>query len=184
MKLLRTRLVNRWVITAIVVWSAFVVTVTVTVTAAPRAGTQPLVLAGDGAQVGFLPGAPLARTRAQRVAVAGMEVSAAAPRYGGTATWYCDRIATCTRGHGPHELIGAIDRKDSQFREGDRVTVRAFGHAVTVRIVDTCACGGTRLIDLSRAAFARLADPDLGVIPVTLEAAARPQPTAPATDTR
>jgi rare lipoprotein A len=106
----------------------------------------------------------------------------AAPRYSGTATWYCSTVATCTAGYGPGDLIGAIDRKDSEFRSGDRVTVRAFGRAVTVLIVDTCACGGVRLIDLSRAAFARLASPDLGVIPVTLELAGEPLPTGPATD--
>lgn len=111
-------------------------------------------------------------------------LSGAPPRYRGTATWYCSTVATCTAGYGPGDLIGAIDRKDSAFRPGDRVTVRAFGRVVTVTIVDTCACGGVRVIDLSRAAFARLANPDLGVIPVTIERADDPLPTAPGTDVR
>lgn len=105
-----------------------------------------------------------------------------ATRYAGTATWYCGTTVTCTRGYGPGDMIAAIDT-DLGFHKGDRVTVRAFGRAVTVRIVDVCGCPGRRLIDLSRGAFSRLANPDYGVIAVTLElAGARPIPIAPATD--
>lgn len=106
---------------------------------------------------------------------------------GGQATWYCDSRATCTAGHGPGELIAAIDRKDSGFRKGDRVLVSHGSRTVVVRIVDVCACGGSRIIDLSKAAFARLADPSRGVIDVTIQAAggssSGPRPTLPPTDT-
>lgn len=99
-----------------------------------------------------------------------------ATTWSGTATWFCGAGSRCPRGHGPSELIAAIDRKDSPFRKGDRVTVRyhcgnGCERAVTVRIVDVCACGGARLIDLSAKAFRRLAPLGTGVIPVTIEAA-------------
>jgi rare lipoprotein A (peptidoglycan hydrolase) len=102
-------------------------------------------------------------------------------RYRGTATWYCSATSTCTKGYDPGDLVAAID-SDLGFRKGDRITVRAFGRAVTVTIVDVCACAGERLVDLTRGAFARLADPALGVIPVTVELAAEGIPLAPSTD--
>jgi hypothetical protein len=89
----------------------------------------------------------------------------------GTATWYCGSGSPCTSGYGPGDLIAAIDRKDSPYRKGDRVRVTHDGRSVTVRIVDVCGCPGRRVIDLSAAAFARLAPLGRGVIPVTLEAA-------------
>lgn len=161
----------------------------VVLSAAPRAAQPTLPLRGS--DTAGLPGAPLGSwddsPRAVQGPVEPAADTAAAPQYRGTATWYCSTVATCTRGHHPGEFIAAIDRKDSPFRIGDRVTVRAFGRAVTVRVVDTCACSGSRLIDLSRAAFRRLANPGLGVIPVSLERAGSPTtdpvPLAPATDT-
>ena len=100
----------------------------------------------------------------------------------GSATWYCRTRALCTRGYGPSDAIAAIDRKDSVFRKGDRVVVRHGDRSVVVTIVDVCACKGSRIIDLSRSAFARLAPLGLGVIPVTLSSAdAIP---LPPTDTR
>jgi hypothetical protein len=89
----------------------------------------------------------------------------------GTATWYCGSGSPCTSGYQPGDLIAAIDRKDSPYRKGDRVRVTHDGRAVTVRIVDVCGCPGRRVIDLSAAAFARLAPLGRGVIPVTLEEA-------------
>ena len=67
--------------------------------------------------------------------------------------------------------MAAIDRKDTTFRRGDRVTVRYGRKAVTVTIVDTCACADRRVIDLSIAAFERLAPWGYGVLPVTVELA-------------
>ena len=101
----------------------------------------------------------------------------AAIRYTGTATWYCSEgrhgspRSACTRGYGPSDLIGAIDRKDTTFARGDRVTVRYGRKHVTVTIVDTCACADRRVIDLSIGAFERLAPWGLGVLPVTVELA-------------
>lgn len=111
----------------------------------------------------------------------------AAIRYTGTATWYCSEgrhgspRSACTRGYGPSDLIGAIDRKDTTFARGDRVTVRYGRKHVTVTIVDTCACADRRVIDLSISAFERLAPWGYGVLPVTVELAGA-APTLPATD--
>jgi hypothetical protein len=91
-------------------------------------------------------------------------------------------------------MVAAIDRKDSPFRKGDRVVVRyhcgkGCDRHVTVKIVDTCRCGGVRLIDLTSGAFRRLAPLGQGVIPVTISAArmtdgVKPMPllTLPPTD--
>ncbi len=103
-----------------------------------------------------------------------------AARESGRATWYCRTARLCTRGYGPGDFIAAIDRKDSAFDKGDVVRVRHGDRSVVVRIVDVCACAGSRIIDLSRAAFATLAPLGRGVIPVTLEAV---DVTLPATDT-
>jgi rare lipoprotein A (peptidoglycan hydrolase) len=104
--------------------------------------------------------------------------------YRGTATWYCSRSSACPRGYGPRDLVAAIDRKDTPFRKGDRVIVRHGSNAITVRIVDVCACAGRRLIDLTSGAFARLAPPSAGVISITLQRAGSrgPTPTLPPTD--
>lgn len=64
-------------------------------------------------------------------------------------------------------LYGAVH----SWRFGDRrypVAVCAGSRCVTVTIRDFCACPG-RLIDLSRDAFARLAEPSRGLIRVTVE---------------
>lgn len=102
----------------------------------------------------------------------------------GTATWYCGKgqqgTSYCTAGYGPQDLVAAIDRKDSSFRKGDRVRVSSGGRSVVVTIVDVCGCRGRRVIDLSSAAFRRLAPLSRGVIPVTLESADPVQ--LPATD--
>lgn len=104
-------------------------------------------------------------------AAAAASPPAATPVYRGTATWYCGNGSPCTRGYGPSDLVAAIDRKDAEFRQGDRVIVCYRDRAVVVTIVDTCACPDRRVIDLSTGAFIRLAPLGLGVIPVTLESA-------------
>jgi hypothetical protein len=104
-------------------------------------------------------------------------LGAMAERYRGTATFYCSDgrdgspRSACTKGYGPDDLVAAIDRKDSEFRKGDRVLVRFGDKAVTVTIVDVCACVDARVIDLTVGAFQRLAPWHMGVLPVTIEAA-------------
>jgi hypothetical protein len=99
---------------------------------------------------------------------------------GGTATWYCSSTSPCTRGYGPSDMVAAID-PTLGIAKGDQVTVRHDGRAITVRIVDVCACAGERLIDLTSGAFAQLAPLSRGVIPVTIELAT-PGTTLPPTD--
>ena len=100
----------------------------------------------------------------------------------GQATWYCGSGSRCTRGYGPSDLVAAIDRKDTPFDKGDRVTVRHGRRSVTVRIVDVCACRGRRVIDLTTGAFRRLAPLSAGVIDVELEVGG-PVVTLPPTST-
>lgn len=98
----------------------------------------------------------------------------------GTASWFCGSGSPCTAGHHPGELVAAIDRKDTEWDKGDRLVVTHGDRSVTVEVIDVCGCPGRRLIDLSHAAFSRLADPGRGVIAVTIAEAVE----LPATDTR
>ena len=86
----------------------------------------------------------------------------------GTASWYCGGGSACTRGYPPGTLAAAAG---PALRVGDWrgriVTVRANGRAVKVALVDWCACP-RRVIDLYRAAFARLADPSRGLVRVSV----------------
>lgn len=113
----------------------------------------------------------------------------AEPLYGtkGTASWYCGAGSPCTSGY-PGGLYAAAG---SELQVGDwrgsKVAVCAES-CVTVTLIDVCGCPGARVIDLYREAFAQLADPSRGVIPVTVESggaseAAQPRMTLPPTDT-
>lgn len=112
-----------------------------------------------------------------RMAVASALPEPGSTVYRGTATWFCSDgrdgspRSACPAGYGPDDLVAAIDRKDSEFRKGDRVVVRFRDRAVVVTIVDVCRCVDARVIDLTIGAFERLAPWGLGVLPVTLEAA-------------
>ena len=59
--------------------------------------------------------------------------------------------------------------------------VSANGRSVTVTLSDFCQCFGTRLLDLSDDAFARLAPLSRGLVHVTVSSAG-PAPTPPMTD--
>jgi rare lipoprotein A (peptidoglycan hydrolase) len=141
-----------------------------------------------------LPGAPRAPVGANRPAVpessanssgaSSVDVVVAGSRWSGTATWYCGSGSPCTAGYGPSDLVAAIDRSLG-IGKGELVVVRsqASDRRVIVRIVDVCACGGARLIDLTTGAFSRLAPLGYGVLPVTLEViGSGPRPTLPPTD--
>jgi rare lipoprotein A (peptidoglycan hydrolase) len=77
----------------------------------------------------------------------------------------------------------------SELRVGDwrgrHVVVRHGGRSVRVQLIDWCACGGRRIIDLYGAAFKRLAPLGLGEIAVEVEwgGSSDPGPTLPPTDT-
>lgn len=98
----------------------------------------------------------------------------------GSATWYCSATSACTAGYGPSDLVAAID-PTLGIAKGTRVTVTHEGSEVTVRIVDVCACAGSRVIDLTSGAFKRLAPLSAGRIRVTL-AWGGPSVTVPPTD--
>ena len=131
---------------------------------------QEVVGVSSGAGRGDLPAGPAlgAMVRAER-------------RISGKATWYClSGRSVCTRGYSDSDMVAAIDTSLG-FDKGDRVLVTHRGRSIEVTIVDVCGCPGDRLIDLTHGAFRRLANPDLGWIPVTLESAGA-QPTLPPTD--
>lgn len=106
------------------------------------------------------------------------------PLISGTSTWYCHDgsggypVSRCTRGYEPGDLIAAAG-SELPWGKGERVTVSRGDKAVVVTIVDVCACRGSRVIDLSAAAFARLGSLGEGVIRVEVTDA----PRLPETDT-
>jgi hypothetical protein len=99
----------------------------------------------------------------------------------GVASWF--------NSYGPG-LYAAVN----SYRFGDpRYTVRVClqdgSKCVVVVVRDYCQCPGNRIIDLSRDAFSRLADPSVGLVPVTVSPADRTpvaagRMTLPPTDTR
>lgn len=108
----------------------------------------------------------------------------------GVAT-YCAPTPTKCQGWGGGALVGAV----RSFSSGDtpyRVEVCTVdgGRCVTVRVVSYCACGTRHgkptLIDLSPAAFRRLAPLSRGVIDVTVRPVGGGAPigTIPPTDTQ
>lgn len=81
----------------------------------------------------------------------------------GYATWYDD-------GPGHYAAAGPALRVGDW--RGRVVQVCAGSSCTTVRLTDWCACGARHgvptLLDLSREAFAELADPSQGVVMVTV----------------
>src|SRR5688500_12332576 len=97
--------------------------------------------------------------------LSGIELAATV---GGTATWYCGNGSPCTSGYGPGDMVAAID-PTLGIPKGTRLRVHHDGRSVVVRVVDVCACGGARIIDLTSGAFSRLAPLSRGVIDVSIE---------------
>jgi rare lipoprotein A (peptidoglycan hydrolase) len=100
---------------------------------------------------------------------------AAAPAVGsghrvrGTATWYCKTgVSACTSGY-PGGLYAAAG---SELRVGNwrgrYVRVCTSSRCVTVKLIDWCACGGARIIDLYSDAFQRLGSLSQGGLQVTV----------------
>jgi len=100
---------------------------------------------------------------------------AALPVAAGVATWYCEPgRSPCTVGFpagGYYAAAGPELRAALGDWRGQTVTVeREDGAAaVRVRLVDTCACPGERVLDLYGAAFAVLAPLSRGVIRVEVK---------------
>lgn len=106
----------------------------------------------------------------------------------GRASWYCGAGSRCTRGVPAGAMAAAAG---PALRVGDWrgriVRVESGGRAVLVRLVDWCACP-TRVIDLYRSAFSRLASPSRGLIIVSITwsakgSSSRVTATLPPTDT-
>lgn len=121
----------------------------------------------------------------------GPDVTAALRQsYTGSATWLCDppRYPRCTRGYPEGAMVAARGSELPRSWQGKLVRVSSRGRSVVVRLVDTCACRGDRIIDLYRGAFRRLAGPgpDPGVLRVSVALVGRPlaAATLPPTDTR
>ncbi len=92
--------------------------------------------------------------------------------YQGVATFYgADGGGACLYDHPSGDLmVAAMNHTDYETSRacGARVQVRsASGTTISVRIVDECPECAVGQLDLSREAFARLADPTLGRIPIT-----------------
>jgi rare lipoprotein A (peptidoglycan hydrolase) len=90
-------------------------------------------------------------------------------RVKGVATWYClPGVSTCTSGYrgGLYAAAGS-ELRIGNWR-GRIVKVCGNGNCVVVKLIDWCACGGSRIIDLYHDAFSRLASPSSGGLGVTV----------------
>jgi rare lipoprotein A (peptidoglycan hydrolase) len=86
----------------------------------------------------------------------------------GRAAWYCNNGSGCPAGYsgGLYAAAGAALRVGNW--RGRTVTVCGNGNCVNVTLVDWCACGGARVIDLFGAAYGRLAPLSTGTVAVTV----------------
>lgn len=113
---------------------------------------------------------PRASPRPVGIATGGPRpASSTGHRVTGRASWYClSGVSRCTSGH-PGGLYAAAG---SELRigswRGRTVRVCGNGKCVNVTLIDTCACGGSRVIDLYHDAFRRLASPAVGTLAVTV----------------
>jgi|SoiMethySBSTD1v2_1073268.scaffolds.fasta_scaffold73246_4 rare lipoprotein A (RlpA)-like double-psi beta-barrel protein len=84
----------------------------------------------------------------------------------GRAAWYCNNGSGCPAGYsgGLYAAAGAALRVGNW--RGRVVTVCGNGNCVNVKLVDWCACGGARIIDLFGAAYGRLAPLSTGTVAV------------------
>lgn len=83
----------------------------------------------------------------------------------GGATWYTRAPGGAAAGPGLRRALGARWRGRVVYVfTGSRCVL--WVNCTRVRLDDWCACGGGRLIDLSRADFAILAPPSVGVLRV------------------
>lgn len=87
----------------------------------------------------------------------------------GRASWFCHAgISSCTSGY-PGGLYAAAGSKlrIGNWR-GRLVNVCSGGRCVIVRLIDWCACGGSRVIDLYSDAFREIGSLSQGTLPVTV----------------
>lgn len=116
----------------------------------PRATPRPVGLATGGPRPAINPPASGHRVR-------------------GRASWYClPGVSRCTSGYrgGLYAAAGS-ELRIGNWR-GRTVRVCGNGNCVNVKLIDSCACGGSRIIDLYNDAFRRLASPSVGTLAVTV----------------
>ena len=85
----------------------------------------------------------------------------------GTASWYCKAgVSVCHHAYpgGLYAAAGPALRVGSW--RGRTVTVCGSGNCVNVKLIDWCACGSGRVIDLYSDAFSRLAPLSSGTLSV------------------
>ena len=85
----------------------------------------------------------------------------------GQASWYCKAgVSSCHHAYsgGMYAAAGPALRVGSW--RGRTVTVCGSGSCVNVKLIDWCACGGGRVIDLYSDAFSRLAPLSSGTLSV------------------
>lgn len=84
----------------------------------------------------------------------------------GAAAWYCNNGSGCPAGYsgGLYAAAGPALRVGNW--RGRTVSVCGSGSCVNVTLVDWCACGGGRVIDLFADAFGRLAPLGTGTVSV------------------
>ena len=85
----------------------------------------------------------------------------------GSASWYCKAgVSACASGYpgGLYAAAGPALRVGSW--RGRTVTVCGSGNCVNVKLIDWCACGSGRVIDLYSDAFSRLASLSSGTVSV------------------
>jgi rare lipoprotein A (peptidoglycan hydrolase) len=86
---------------------------------------------------------------------------------GGTASWYCKAgVSACHSSYpgGLYAAAGPALRVGSW--RGRTVTVCGSGSCVNVKLIDWCACGSGRVIDLYSDAFSRLTPLSSGTLSV------------------
>ncbi|CDH56514.1 hypothetical protein RO3G_05068 [Lichtheimia corymbifera JMRC:FSU:9682] len=94
--------------------------------------------------------------------------------YSGKATWYTVSLGSCGSTNSDSELVAAMNHAQMENGAnsnnnpncGRRVSIKGPKGSVTVKVVDTCPSCPYGNIDLSPAAFKRIADLDDGVAPI------------------
>jgi len=85
---------------------------------------------------------------------------------GGRAAWYCQNGSGCPAGYsgGLYAAAGPALRVGDW--RGRTVSVCGAGNCINVTLVDWCACGGSRVIDLFADAYRRVAPLSTGTVAV------------------
>lgn len=134
--------------------------------------SPPVGLRFDPGRGVSLPPSPTTGTRPASVEAPPDLRTPPASSISGTATWYDD-------GPGYYAAVPTYRWGDPRYK----VTVcNRDGACVVVTVRDFCGCPGDRIIDLSPAAFSRLAPLSRGIVPVTVSRGAGPSVTVPPTD--